>query len=70
MKEVEGHDVDHDHAEPNTLAQKEHNHELEFKLLLSKTFRDGTWLKTPSLLRTLPSAIRGSSAMPWAPVVP
>jgi hypothetical protein len=26
-------------AVPNALARKEHNHELEFKLLLSKTFK-------------------------------
>jgi hypothetical protein len=39
MKEVEGHDVESDHAVSNALARKEHNHELEFKLLLSKTFK-------------------------------
>jgi hypothetical protein len=40
MKEVECHDVESDHAVPNALGRKEHNHELEFKLLLSKTFRN------------------------------
>jgi len=39
MKEVEGHDVESDYAVPNALARQEHNHEVEFKLLLSKTFR-------------------------------
>lgn len=39
MKEVEGHDVELDHAEPNALARHSLDHELEFKLLLSKTFR-------------------------------
>jgi hypothetical protein len=39
MKEVEGHDVASDHATANALARQGHNHELEFKLLLSKTFR-------------------------------
>jgi hypothetical protein len=38
LKEVEGHDVESDYAVPNGLARKEHNRELEFKLLLSKTF--------------------------------
>jgi hypothetical protein len=39
VKEVEGHDVESDHASPNALARQGHNHELEFKLLLSKTFK-------------------------------
>ena len=39
LKEVEGHDVESDHAVPNTIARREHNHELESKLLLSKNFR-------------------------------
>src|ERR1700740_3631505 len=39
LKEVEGHDVESDYALPNALARQEHNHELEFKLLLSKTFK-------------------------------
>src|SRR5882757_8868328 len=39
MKEVEGHDVESDHGEANALTRKEHNHELEFKLLLSNTFK-------------------------------
>jgi hypothetical protein len=38
LKEVEGHDVEADYAVPNAIARKEHDHELEFKLLLSKTF--------------------------------
>jgi hypothetical protein len=38
LKEVEGHDVESDYAVPNAMARREHNHELEFKLLLSKTF--------------------------------
>ncbi|MBO0912187.1 MAG: hypothetical protein J2P13_10375 [Acidobacteria bacterium] len=39
IKEVEGRDVESDHADPNALARQSLNHELEFKLLLSKTFR-------------------------------
>ena len=38
MKEIEGHDGESDHADPNALLRQGHNHELEFKLLLSKTF--------------------------------
>jgi len=37
MKEVEGHDVEADHATPNAVLRQGHNHELEFKLLLSTT---------------------------------
>jgi len=36
---VEGHDVESDHADPNGVLREEHDHELEFKLLLSKTFQ-------------------------------
>lgn len=39
IKEVEGHDVELDHADPNAALRQNHNHELEFKLLLSKTFK-------------------------------
>ena len=37
LKEVEGHDVESDFLVPNAEARKEHNHELEFKLILSST---------------------------------
>jgi hypothetical protein len=39
LKEVEGHDVASDFLTPNAEARKEHAHELEFKLILSSTFR-------------------------------
>ena len=39
LKEVEGHDVEADYADPNAIARQEHNHEIETKLLLSKTFK-------------------------------
>jgi len=39
MKEIEGHDVEADHADSNALSRQEHDHELETKLILSKTFR-------------------------------
>jgi len=38
LKEVEGHDVEADYAESNATLRQEHNHEVEFKLLVSKTF--------------------------------
>lgn len=39
IKEVEGHDVESDSAESNARARRTLNHELEFKLLLSKTWK-------------------------------
>jgi len=39
LKEVEGHDVESDYAVPNSLARQEHVHELESKLLLSRSFK-------------------------------
>lgn len=39
LKEVEGHDVESDSAVPNALARKQHNRELEFKLIFSKTLK-------------------------------
>lgn len=39
VKEVEGHDVESDHGDPNYIARRGINHEVEFKFLLSKTFK-------------------------------
>jgi len=39
VKEVEGHDVESDHAVPNGVARHDLDHELEFKLLLSRNFK-------------------------------
>ena len=39
LKEVEGHDGEADNADLNAVARQEHNHELEFKLLLSSTYK-------------------------------
>ena len=39
LKEVEGHDVASDFLVSNAEARKEHVHELEFKLILSSTFK-------------------------------
>jgi hypothetical protein len=38
LKEIEGHDVEADQAPPNSLLASTHNHEFEFKLLLSKNW--------------------------------
>ncbi len=38
LKEIEGHDIESDYAESNAILRQEHSHEMEFKLLLSKTF--------------------------------
>jgi hypothetical protein len=39
LKEIEGHDVEASNSDPNALARQEHDHEIETKLLLSKTFK-------------------------------
>ena len=39
MKEIEGHDVESDKLDPNAILKQEHKHELEFKLILSSTFK-------------------------------
>jgi hypothetical protein len=39
MKEVEGHDVAFDKAEPNSALRQETKHEIELKLLLSSTYK-------------------------------
>lgn len=38
LKEIEGHDVEADNGDPNGIARQEHDHEIETKLLLSRTF--------------------------------
>jgi len=52
MKEIEGHDVEADHAIPNAILRQAHNHELELKLLLSTT-RNG-WNFAVNPLATKP----------------
>src|SRR4051794_35343552 len=39
LKEIEGHDVEADFSDPNGVARREHSHELEAKLILSKNFK-------------------------------
>jgi hypothetical protein len=59
MKEIEGHDVESDHAIPNAILRQGHNHELELKLLLSST-RNG-WNFAVNPLATKPLTGGG----PW-----
>jgi hypothetical protein len=59
MKEIEGHDVASDNADPNRLARQDHNHELEFKLLLSKTFKGWNVAVNPLFTKNL------SPSEPW-----
>src|SRR6185437_10483163 len=58
IKEVEGHDVEADQAEPNSALRDEHNHELELKLLLSKTFKGWN-------VAVNPLATKNLSDEPW-----
>lgn len=53
MKEVEGHDVEAGYGEPNAGLRKEQNHELEFKLLLSKTFKGWNVAMNPLAVKNL-----------------
>jgi hypothetical protein len=59
IKEVEGHDVESDQAIPNAIARQSVNHELEFKLLLSKTFKGWNIAVNPLLTKNL------SPSEPW-----
>lgn len=53
MKEVEGHDVQSDHALPNGLSRHDLNHELEFKLLLSSTHNGWNLAFNPLAVKNL-----------------
>jgi|SRR3954447_5464227 hypothetical protein len=39
LKEIEGHDGEADNGDPNAEARQEHKQEMEFKLILSSTFK-------------------------------
>lgn len=57
IKEVEGHDVEADTAVPNAIARHDLDHELELKLLLSKSFRGWNVAVNPLATKNLlPSA--------------
>ncbi len=53
MKEVEGHDVEADHAVPNALARHDLDHELEFKLLLSSTHNGWNFAFNPLAVKNV-----------------
>ena len=53
LKEVEGHDVESDFAVPNGVLRKEHDHELEMKLLLSSTFKGWNVAVNPIVTKNL-----------------
>lgn len=53
MKEVEGHDVEADHAVPNAILRQGHNHELELKLLLSSTHNGWNFAINPLATKPL-----------------
>ena len=59
VKEVEGHDVESDHAGSNAALRKEHDHELEFKLLLSRNFKGWNVAVNPIITKNL------SPSNPW-----
>ena len=59
LKEIEGHDVESDFAETNSVLRREHKHELELKLLLSKTFGGWNVAVNPLAGKSL------SGAHPW-----
>lgn len=58
LKEVEGHDMESDFLTPNAEARKEHDHEIELKLILSSTFKG--WNFTENTL-----AAKNLSNHPW-----
>ncbi|MGA8539245.1 MAG: hypothetical protein WB566_07075, partial [Terriglobales bacterium] len=53
LKEVEGHDVESDYDESNAVLRKEHDHELEMKLLLSSTFKGWNVALNPIVTKNL-----------------
>jgi hypothetical protein len=53
IKEVEGHDVASDHAVPNAIANSTLDHELEFKLLLSRQVRGWNLAVNPLATKNL-----------------
>ena len=59
LKEIEGHDLESDQEAPNPLARRDLNHELELKLLLSKTFRGWNFAVNPLATKNL------SPSEPW-----
>lgn len=58
LKEVEGHDVESDDAPTNAFLRKQHNHEVEAKVLLSRTHKG--WNFSENTL-----AAKNLSNSPW-----
>jgi hypothetical protein len=58
LKEVEGHDVESDYAEPNALARQERTREMELKLILSSNYKG--WNFTENTIAT-----KNLSNEPW-----
>lgn len=59
LKEVEGHDVESDYAASNADLRREHDHEMEFKLLLSKSANGWNFALNPIATKNV------SPANPW-----
>ncbi|HEV2388803.1 MAG TPA: hypothetical protein VGS20_16285 [Candidatus Acidoferrales bacterium] len=53
LQEVEGHDVKSDHAASNAVLRAEHDHEVEFKPILSSTFQGWNLALNPILTKNL-----------------
>jgi hypothetical protein len=53
VKEVEGHDVESDFADPNWILREGHNHELELKMILSKDWRGWNFALNPLFVKNL-----------------
>ena len=58
LKEIEGHDIAADNGEPNALLRQETKNELEFKLILSSTFKG--WNISQNTI-----AVKNLSNEPW-----
>jgi hypothetical protein len=52
-KEVEGHDVEADALPPNAVLRQDHDHELEFKLLLSSTHKGWNFVENTIATKNL-----------------
>lgn len=53
LKEIEGHDVEADNGDPNVIARQDHDHELEFKLILSKNFKGWNFAQNTIAVKNL-----------------
>lgn len=54
FKEIEGHDVAANNADPNSILKANHNHELEFKLILSRDYHGWNFAINPIAVKNLP----------------